>query len=75
MTGDHACVTIDHMERDAVLNLRLPATVKTALGKAAADQMRTLSSMAAWALAEWAAEHGYLPKSAASNASRSKRGK
>jgi hypothetical protein len=53
------------VKSDAVLNLRLPASVKEALAKAADANMRTLSSMAAWAMAEWLTEHGFLDRDAA----------
>ncbi len=51
------------MERDAVLNIRLPKAVKAALAKVAKREMRTVSSMAGFALAEWLTERGQLPKS------------
>jgi hypothetical protein len=50
------------MKADAVLNLRVPATMKDALARAADDNLRTMSSMATWAMAEWLSEHGYLDR-------------
>lgn len=52
------------VKSDAVLNLRLPVAVKEALAKAADANMRTLSSMAAWAMSEWLTEHGFLDRDA-----------
>jgi hypothetical protein len=52
------------VKSDAVLNLRIPASVKAALAKAADANLRTLSSMAGWAMAEWLSEHGYLDRDA-----------
>ena len=53
------------MAQDAVLNLRAPSHVKTALARAAQDNLRTMSSMAVWALAEWLSTNGYLEKTSA----------
>ncbi len=50
------------VKSDAVLNLRIPASIKDALAKAADANLRSLSSMAAWAMAEWLSEHGYLDR-------------
>jgi hypothetical protein len=50
------------VKSDAVLNLRVPASVKEALAKAAEANLRTLSSMSVWAMAEWLSEHGYLDR-------------
>lgn len=58
------CVTFSIVKSDAVLNLRIPAAVKAALATAADSNMRTLSSMATWALAEWLTEHGFLDRDA-----------
>jgi hypothetical protein len=50
------------MERDAVLNFRLPLDVKEALRQAAeADHGRSMSSMAVRIFREWLTEHEYLP--------------
>lgn len=56
------CYKLSTVKSDAVLNLRLPGSVKAALSKAADANMRTLSSMAAWAMAEWLSEHGFLDR-------------
>ena len=49
------------MARDAVLNLRVPVSVKDALRRAAAeDHDRGLSAMACLILTEWLAGHEYL---------------
>jgi hypothetical protein len=58
------CYKLSTVKLDAVLNLRLPESVKAALAKAADANMRTLSSMAAWAMAEWLSEHGFLDRDA-----------
>ncbi len=55
------CYNYD-MKVDAVLNMRIPAKVKDALARAAEDNLRTMSSMATWAMAEWLSEHGYLDR-------------
>jgi hypothetical protein len=47
------------MQRDAMMVLRLPKGVKDALGRAADDNMRTLSGMALWAMADWLRKNGY----------------
>jgi plasmid stability protein len=49
------------MERDAVLNLRVPTHVKEALKvAAAADHGRSMSGMAVRVFREWLTERGYL---------------
>lgn len=49
------------MERDAVLNFRLPLDVKEALRQAAeADHGRSMSSMAVRIFREWLTTHEYL---------------
>ena len=58
------CYKLSTVKSDAVLNLRLPGSVKAALAKAADANMRTLSSMAAWAMAERLTEHGFLDRDA-----------
>ncbi len=50
------------VKSDAVLNLRIPGSIKDALAKAADANLRSLSSMATWAMAEWLSEHGYLDR-------------
>jgi hypothetical protein len=58
------------MERDAVLNLRVPADVKEALRRAAeADHGRSISGMAVRVFREWLGAHGYLALDAAENGS------
>jgi len=48
------------MERDAVLNVRLPAELKEALRRAASDDHgRSISGMVARILGEWLEGHGY----------------
>lgn len=55
------CVTSSDMERDAVLNLRLPSEVKEALRRAGDDDHgRSVSGMAVKAMREWLAERNYL---------------
>lgn len=61
-TNNGECVTFTTVKADAVLNLRVPTLVKEALARAAGDNLRTMSSMATWALAEWLSEHGYLDR-------------
>jgi hypothetical protein len=58
------CYNLSIVKSDAVLNLRLPGPVKAALAKAADANMRTMSSMAAWAMSEWLTEHGFLDRDA-----------
>ncbi|MBP6010627.1 MAG: hypothetical protein KBA31_00220 [Alphaproteobacteria bacterium] len=50
------------MPKTPSLGVRLDATVKTALEKAAKDDLRSLSSLVEKVLTEWLREHGYLPK-------------
>jgi hypothetical protein len=47
------------MQRDAMLVLRLPKALKDALGTAAEDNLRSMSSMAVWAMTEWLRSNGY----------------
>ncbi len=55
------CVTNSGMQRDAVLNLRLPMEVKDALLRAAEDDHgRSASGMAVRVFREWLTERGYL---------------
>lgn len=48
------------MERNDVLNMRLPADLKTALKLAAADDRRTMSGLVEVILGDWLTEKGYL---------------
>jgi hypothetical protein len=48
------------MERDAVLNMRLPERVKKALTVAAREDNRTMSGMVVAILSEWLTAHAYL---------------
>lgn len=48
------------MERDVVLNVRLPSKTKKALRMAAIDDERTMSSMVAKVLKDWLTTQGYL---------------
>lgn len=58
------CVTTACMERDAVLNVRVPHQVKRAVIKAAEDDHgRSLSAMVVRILSEWCAVHGYMSES------------
>jgi hypothetical protein len=69
------CYNLD-VKSDAVLNLRVPAPIKHALGRAADANLRSLSSMAVWAMAEWLSENGYLDRDVrAPKATGSKRSK
>jgi hypothetical protein len=61
------------MARDAVLNLRVPAEVKEALRRAAADDHdRSLSAMAGLILAQWLVDHRYLAEKRAAQKRKSK---
>jgi hypothetical protein len=51
------------MERNEVLNLRVPAEIKKALRAAALDDERTMSNTVAKILRTWLVQNGYLPKS------------
>jgi hypothetical protein len=42
------------MKNDAVLIVRLPASVKAKLRRAAEREVRTLSNLATWVLTQWA---------------------
>ena len=48
------------MERDDVLNVRIPANVKAALREAAADDRRTMSALLEIIVSDWLTERGYL---------------
>jgi hypothetical protein len=48
------------MNRDDVLNLRVPADLKAALRKAADQDERSMSTMAARILREWLTEHRFM---------------
>jgi hypothetical protein len=48
------------MDRDSVLNIRLPTDVKDAARRAADDDGRSLSGMVTRIMSEWLAEKGYL---------------
>jgi len=48
------------MTRDDVLNFRVPRDLKAALRKAAEDDERSMSMMAARILREWLTEHGFM---------------
>jgi len=63
------------MERDDVLNFRLPAASKHALKRAATKDERSMSVMAVRILREWLAAHGYYSEQAEHSGRRSgKRG-
>ena len=47
------------MNKDDVLNFRVPADLKVALKKAAAKDERSMSMMAVRILREWLANHGF----------------
>ncbi len=53
------CITTPNMQRDAMLVMRLPQAVKAALTNAAEKNLRTVSSMGLWAIAEWLKDNGY----------------
>jgi hypothetical protein len=61
------------MKRDSTLNLRLPATVKEALARAAARDLRSSSGMAVHILAEWLTARGYLTSTDATPAKPARR--
>jgi hypothetical protein len=69
---DNLCYKLS-VRADAVLNLRVPASIKEALAKASEENLRTLSSMATWAIAEWLAEHGYLDRESRSTPAKTNR--
>jgi hypothetical protein len=48
------------MDRDSVLNIRLPTDVKDAARRAAEDDGRSLSGMVTRIMSEWLSEKGYL---------------
>ena len=48
------------MERDDVLNVRIPANLKAGLRRAAADDLRTMSSMVEVILTQWLTAKGYV---------------
>jgi hypothetical protein len=48
------------MKRDAVLNLRVPAEMKSALERAAEDDFRSVSSLAVLLLMESLMQRGYI---------------
>jgi hypothetical protein len=48
------------MDRDSVLNIRLPTDVKDAARRAADDDGRSLSGMVTRIMSEWLSEKGYL---------------
>jgi len=48
------------MERDDVLNVRIPANVKAALREAATDDRRTMSALLEIIVSDWLTERGYL---------------
>ena len=47
------------MDKDDVLNFRIPAELKVALRRAAAEDERSMSMMAVRILREWLTEHGF----------------
>jgi hypothetical protein len=48
------------MKNDAILNLRVPSEIKVALQRAAGANLRSMSGMATWAMAEWLTQHNFL---------------
>ena len=50
------------MAKTPSLGVRLEANVKSALEKAAKDDLRSLSSLVEKILIEWLRDKGYLPK-------------
>jgi hypothetical protein len=48
------------MPKDDVLNFRVPRDLKLALKKAAEQDERSMSTMAARILREWLTDHGFL---------------
>lgn len=58
---DADCITNSVMERDSMLNVRLPEEIKEALRRAAEDDHgRSLSGMVVRVLGEWLDTNGYL---------------
>jgi len=58
------------MNKDDVLNFRVPADLKVALRKAAEQDDRSMSVMAARILREWLTEHGFYEVQGATPKSR-----
>ena len=52
------------MDKDVVLNFRVPRDLKLALREAANQDERSMSTMAIRILREWLAANGYLSQSA-----------
>lgn len=62
MKADTACNTMSIMQRDDMLNVRIPAEIKEAVSRAAeADHGRSMSGMVVRILTEWVTEKGFLP--------------
>lgn len=61
------------MERDDVLNFRVPAAIKQALKRAATKDERSMSVMAVRILREWLAAHKYYVERGAESGRRSGR--
>ena len=63
------------MKNDAVLNLRVPNELKIALQRAADVNLRSVSGMATWAMAEWLTQHNFLSSAEAKPANTRRRPK
>jgi hypothetical protein len=61
------------VERDVVLNIRLPSKTKKALRMAAIDDDRTMSGMVAKVLKDWLATQGYLGRVASPSKKRTRK--
>jgi len=48
------------MDRDSVMNIRLPTPIKEATRRAAQEDGRSLSGMVTRIMREWLSERGYL---------------
>jgi hypothetical protein len=59
---DGICNTVNVMNRDDMLNVRIPAEIKAAVTRAAdEDHGRSMSGMVVRILTEWLTERGHLP--------------
>jgi hypothetical protein len=61
------------MDKDDVLNFRVPAGLKAALRRAADQDERSMSTMAARILREWLTDKGFYSPEASSAAPRRRR--
>ena len=62
------------MNKDDVLNFRVPADLKAALRRVADQEERSMSTMAARILREWLTENGFYAPEMPSTATKRRRG-